>query len=445
MNEKTGYLAEEPELKNLKVLYFLMVFLIIVDFVMPQYFGIHIGYDLTCTRVADLAIVVYMFLNSKILTHFWKIIMGNVMIIPLMIYMIVSIYTMVFRTDINSFFLVFLEILTFYILIYGIRFVIGWKRAIKLSIGCAYFLSIYGIIEFLCGQSLFLKFLSTVPTNVVNCYRSGFYRVMGPCGHALAYGLLLLLFTALACVDIEKEELFLFKRPVLLILLMANVFLTGSRSTLGIVFLEIFLIIVFSGRNNIKKTCIILIFFLLALGLFLIIFGRTGVGRYILMQIASVLDQVLGTSYSGLFGADTTTLDNSEEYRKCLPKIFQLDWLNPWLGRGVSGSFGALIDGIYIKSVDNFYVCQYIKYAYPGMIAYIAFIITIIVQMIILAIKYKSAIIKMCLIGIICYFVNLWWLDALQTLKFAYIIIAIFWAYVLTRQSEKEENINAAE
>ena len=27
----------------------------------------------------------------------------------------------------------------------------------------------------------------------------------------------------------------------------------------------------------------------------------------------------------------------------------------------------------------------------------------------------------------------------------AYIIIAIFWAYVLTRQSEKEENINAAE
>ena len=115
------------------------------------------------------------------------------------------------------------------------------------------------------------------------------------------------------------------------------------------------------------------------------------------------------------------------------------------MGRGVSGSFGALIDGIYIKSVDNFYVCQYIKYAYPGMIAYIAFIITIIVQMIILAIKYKSAIIKMCLIGIICYFVNLWWLDALQTLKFAYIIIAIFWAYVLTRQSEKEENINAAE
>ena len=64
---------------------------------------------------------------------------------------------------------------------------------------------------------------------------------------------------------------------------------------------------------------------------------------------------------------------------------------------------------------------------------------------IISAIKYKSAIIKMCLIGIICYFVNLWWLDALQTLKFAYIIIAIFWAYVLTRQSEKEENINAAE
>ena len=382
MREQSAYVAEEPELRNLKVLFSLMVFLIITDFVMPQYFGIHIGYDLTCTRLADLLIVLYMFLNRKILTHFGDMVIHHIFIIPFAIYLFVSIYTMVCRVDINAFFLVFLEILTFYILVYGIRYIVGWKRAIKLSIGCAYFLGIYGLIEFFCGQSIFLKFFSTVPNSVANSYRSGFYRIMGPCGHALGYGLLLLLFIALACMDIEKDEVYLFKRPFLIGLLYVNVFLTGSRSTLGIALIEMLLIVLISGAKNIKKSCIIIFFLLVALGGFLLLFGRTGIGRYVMMQITSVMDQFLGTSYSGIFGADTTTLDNSEEYRKYLPRIFQLDWLNPWIGRGVSRVFSAQIDGIYIKSIDNFYVSQYIKYGYPGMIAYILFIVVAIVFLI---------------------------------------------------------------
>ena len=382
MREQSAYVAEEPELRNLKVLFSLMVFLIITDFVMPQYFGIHIGYDLTCTRLADLLIVLYMFLNRKILTHFGDMVIHHIFIIPFAIYLFVSIYTMVCRVDINSFFLVFLEILTFYILVYGIRYIVGWKRAIKLSIGCAYFLGIYGLIEFFYGQSIYLKFFSTVPNSVANSYRSGFYRIMGPCGHALGYGLLLLLFIALACMDIEKDEVYLFKRPFLIGLLYVNVFLTGSRSTLGIALIEMLLIVLISGAKNIKKSCIIIFFLLVALGGFLLLFGRTGIGRYVMMQITSVMDQFLGTSYSGIFGADTTTLDNSEEYRKYLPRIFQLDWLNPWIGRGVSRVFSAQIDGIYIKSIDNFYVSQYIKYGYPGMIAYILFIVVAIVFLI---------------------------------------------------------------
>ena len=265
-------MAEEPELRNLKVLFSLMVFLIITDFVMPQYFGIHIGYDLTCTRLADLLIVLYMFLNRKILTHFGDMVIHHIFIIPFAIYLFVSIYTMVCRVDINAFFLVFLEILTFYILVYGIRYIVGWNRAIKLSIGCAYFLGIYGLIEFFCGQSIFLKFFSTVPNSVANSYRSGFYRFMGPCGHALGYGLLLLLFIALACMDIEKDEVYLFKRPFLIGLLYVNVFLTGSRSTLGIALIEMLLIVLISGAKNIKKSCIIIFFLLVALGGFLLLF-----------------------------------------------------------------------------------------------------------------------------------------------------------------------------
>ena len=71
MREQSAYVAEEPELRNLKVLFSLMVFLIITDFVMPQYFGIHIGYDLTCTRLADLLIVLYIF-ESENTDPFWR-------------------------------------------------------------------------------------------------------------------------------------------------------------------------------------------------------------------------------------------------------------------------------------------------------------------------------------------------------------------------------------
>jgi hypothetical protein len=94
-----------------------------------------------------------------------------------------------------------------FMMIYGIRYVVGYKKAIKWVLGCAYFLGFYGLVEFVYGRSLFLQFLRTMPTAVHNSYRSGHYRIMGPCGHSLGYGLVLLLFLAIACVDIEKKEI----------------------------------------------------------------------------------------------------------------------------------------------------------------------------------------------------------------------------------------------
>lgn len=429
-------MEEKPELKNCKVLFILYAFLFISDYIMPQYFGVHIGYDITCTRFGSILIVAYMLLNTKIFTHFCKTLLGCMLVMPLIAYLFVALYTMVFRTDLNAFFLVFLEILTLFLLIYGVRYVIGYRRAIKWSIGCAYFFAVYGLIEFVYGRSLFLQFLSTVPTPVVNQYRSGHYRIMGPCGHPLAYGLLLLLFIAIVSIDIEKNEVYLFKRPVLMLLLLVNVFLTGSRSTLAIAVLEAVLIVLLSNRRNIKKTLLMLLLILTLFGIFLLLFYNTSIGQYVMMQITSVIDEVLGTNYAEYYGADVTTLDNSSEYRKYLPRILTLDWLNPWLGRGVSASFGAVIDGVVIYSVDNYYVVQYIKYAYPGLITYSLFIVLTVGAMIYATIKFKSSVCKMLLVGTACYFYNLWWLDALQTLKYEYIIIAIFWACFLIHKDE---------
>lgn len=434
-------MLREPELKSLKLLYFLCAFLLITDIVMPQYFGVHLGYDITCTRLANILILLYMLLNPPIFGHFIHTILKCSLLIPMLMYLMVCAYTMVLRVDVNAFFLVFLEMLTLCMLIYGIRYVIGYKRAFEWLIKSSYFLGFLGIADFLYGKSLMLQFLSTIPSAVTNLYRSGHYRIMGPCGHALAYGLFLVLLIAVACVDLEKNEVYFFKRPFLIVLLYVNVFLTGSRSTLGIAVLEAFLIIVFSNRKNVKKTIIFLVLAIVALSFFLLLFHDSYIGNYILMQITSVVDQLLGTDYAAMFGAETVRLQNSEDYRKMLPQIFTLDWLNPIVGRGVSRSFGAEINGYFIQSIDNYYVSQYIKYAYPGMITYIIFIISVLIAMIAAIRKYKSALFKMLFVGTVCYFINLWWLDALQTLKYEYIIIALFFASLLTlKERDRNEN-----
>lgn len=443
-SERNIAFPEKPELRNLRLLLGLNLFLLIALFVMPQYFGIHIGWDITCTRLANILISVYALINYRVFNHFVKVFLHCSVTIPLMLYLMVSFYTMIFRVDVNAFMMVFLEILTFYMLIFAIRYVIGIKRAIKIIIGCAYFLSIYGFVEFVAGQSLYLKFLKTVPTGVVNMIRSGYYRIMGPCGHALGYGLLLILFIAIACLDYEKDEIYLYKRPVLLVMLIGNVFLTGSRSSTAIMIIEILVIIILSKNEQRKKAIMYSVGIIFAAALFLVIFHNTKIGKYMLLQITVLIDGVFGTQLSIQFGAETSRLEGSENYRDFLPYVFTLDWLNPLVGRGVKRSFAATIfnsagESANIQSIDNYYVSQYIKYAYPGLIMYVVFIFTSLVSMIKGAIRYKSDTIKVLIVGFVCYFVNLWWVDALQTLKFIYAFLAIFFAIMLYQKDLNKE------
>lgn len=425
----------KPELNNLRLLFFIHMFLLISAIVMPQYFGINLGFDITCTRFANILLIFYSFLNIKVLSLFLNTAVHTSFLPPLILYLFVTAYTMVFRVDINALMNPLLEILTFFMMLFSFRYVIGCKRAINVIIGCSYFLGIYGVIEFVTGKSFYLKFLSTLPSAVGLVARSGYFRVMGPCGHAIGYGLLLMLLIPVACIDIENDDVYIFNRPILMLLLIANVFFTGSRSAQGFTLAELFVIFLISKPVNKKKTAFFLLGFLIFAVIFLSLFSGTKVGKYFLLQFTVLIDQVFDTSLSAKYGAETIRLSDSEEYRKFLPYIFKLDWLNPLVGRGVKRSFSTEIynnkgEHTFIASIDNFYICQYIKYAYPGMISYILFIITTIVTMLRKIHIWQSGTLKVLLIGVICYFFNLWWVDALQTQKFVYIIIALFFAVV---------------
>lgn len=431
---KGAKVQNRRELEGLRLLYYIYTFFVISAIIMPQYFGVHIGYDITCARFSNILILGYFLLSPKLFTHFVSTALKCEIIVPLCAYLFVAAYTMVFRVDVNAFFLVLLEVLSLFMLIYGIRYVLGVERAVKYVLYCAYFLGIYGLIEFVYGRSIFLQFLKTVPSAVTNSYRSGHYRIMGPCGHPLAYGLVLLLFIALACLDVKKNEVYLFRRPVLLMILFINVFLTGSRSTLGIAAAEMVVIFLLSSRQNRVKSLVLGVVLITGFLFMLLLLYNTSLGQYVMGQMMSLVDQLLGTSYAANFGVDVATLQNSESYRKALPYIFTLDWLSPWVGRG-SRFGGAEINGVFVKSIDNYYVQQYIKYAYPGLVSYILFMLVIVVVLVRYYVKTKSALTIVLLVGMFFYYFNLWWVDALQTLKYVYIFVAIFYAHYLECKS----------
>lgn len=434
MVRKYDYCEDRAELRDVKLLFVLMSALLIADWVLPQYFGVHIGFDFTGTRILNIIILFYLMYNRKAASHFLESI-TEVQITPyLALYMFVMVYTTVLRVNVNTFFLNFLDILTFYMVYYGIRYVIGIGRTIDWTVRFAGFIGIYGVIEYITGYSIMLKFLMTVPNAAISVERSGQYRIMGNCVHPIAYGMLLLMLIAVACIDYEQDEIYLFKHPVILVLLIANVFMTGSRSTLALAALELFLIVVLSSNLTFKKTMLLLVVFVLAAVAAEVLIYKTPVGQYVMRQITSVIDEIFGTTFSAYYGADVTLLNQSSAYRESLPKIFSVEWLNPIVGRGANASVGFEFDGVYIHSIDNYYIAMYIRYGYPGMIAFILIQLSTLFFMARSAVIYRSGLCKALFIAILLYSISLYWVDYLQTTKYMYIIIALYCAYYSVRK-----------
>ena len=169
------------------------------------------------------------------------------------------------------------------------------------------------------------------------------------------------------------------------------------------------------------------------------LFPNSPPGHYILLQLSTVVDEMFGTSYAIRYGVDSTSLANSASYRDALLDIFTVDWLNPWLGQGSGYHFSWYISGgATIHSIDNFYVANYIRYGYPGLVAYGLLILQAVGEMVRCGIQKKDRT-MLCLALAVCgYFLNLWWMDTLQTIKYAYLPIALF--QVISR--EKWENMS---
>ena len=396
-------------------------------YVLPQYFGLPFPlFDFTVLRIMILILMLFIFGIKQNQKDF----VGMVVHAPyskiLIPYLLVLSYTTILRVDINAFLNPVIELLSFYLLIYVIKNYFGVKKMLEQITVYSYVLTALGLVEYVIQRSPF-SYLKTIDGIYSGQFiRSGYYRIMGPASHSLGYGLMLVTMVPILCYDIEKEEINILKHKLLLFMTAANIFFTGSRSTLSVFILELIILAFLSTKTNKKRLILIGSLFITAFTITLILLQHTSIAQYILLQITSVLDELMGTTYSVRYGADLNALGSSSNYRNQLIYIFKVDWLNPMLGIGRERSFSCEINGSYIRSVDSFYIAEFVRYAYPGMIFYIAYLLYFLLRMLKNSIKQKSQISRMLLTGSLCYCINLLWLDSLQTLKYLYVLFAIF-------------------
>jgi predicted PurR-regulated permease PerM len=191
-------------------------------------------------------------------------------------------------------------------------------------------------------------------------------------------------------------------------------------------FAEIFLMIILSDKEYHRKNLLVVVSSITAFVVIVFVLQGTSFGKYVLLQITSLIDSFLHTQLSVKYGGDTTQLGQSASYRKLLQQVFHVSWLNPILGIGRKRAFSSEINGLVVQSIDNFYIAEYIRYAYPGMLSYIAIIIYMLYKMLKDAFQTRSALIRTLFIGTVCYCMHLYIADSLQTLKYLYVLFALF-------------------
>jgi hypothetical protein len=428
--EKANILTESKYIKTSRVIVafpYVSAAFFFTLYVLPQYFGLPVPlFDFTVLRIMIILMFFFVLSIKDKKQQFFALVAKAPFSIVLIPYLLVLTYTMILRTDVNAFLNPAIELISFYLLIYVIQHGIGVNKTLRYILIFSYILASLGLIEYVLQRSPF-SYLETIKGIYSGRFiRSGYYRIMGPSIHSLGYGLILITMVPIVCYDIEKEEINILKHKILFVMVALNIFFTGSRSTLSVFLLEVAMLALLSNRTNKKKLILIGGFFAAVCIAFLFVFQNTSVAKYILLQITSVLDELLGTTYSVKYGADIEALGSSSNYREQLKYIFQVDWLNPLVGLGRKKDFSCEINGSFIRSVDSFYIAEYIRYAYPGMICYLAFLFYFLIRMLKNCIRRKSQISKMLFIGSLCYCINIIWLDSNQTLKYLYILFAIF-------------------
>lgn len=402
-------------------------------FIFPTTFGIRlVFFDLTAFRFF-IIIIMYMILKSpRKREEFWDVIRHCKNLYFIGAYIFVVAYTNLYHGEINqTLYWSINGVLLFLVLSYLIQYHYGVELFIKRIKAYTWILCIISPLELVLGFAPF-TLLDILDKGIQTSTRFGSIRIMGNCTTNNGYGLYLLMLLSIICIDYKRKKVDIINNLLLIVLVLLNILLTGARLATGLVILLLVLLTLFTNKKEMKKLLIIEgVLVVLALGI-LVMFQNVSLFSGIIRTLLTAVDTILNTSYSVAYGADETILYNSSYYRALLYQNTILgDWLNPWLGRGANYSFRMYVEGYYIYSIDNFYVVQYIYYAWPGLITWFVMSLAFFEN----ALCMRKNIAKALAAGMVAYFIGLWYLDHLQTFPFMFAVFALI--YSLHRESNR--------
>ena len=278
---------------------FLSVSFLVAYYILPQYFGIRLpGFDLTAQRMLITILCLFLLSKESRKKMFWEGVRSCRLWLFMAGYLGICFYTAVLRFHIGTFLYPFIELLGAFLVIYVLREYLGSDGFLVLFRRMLLFLCVLGLVEAVMRKTPFAYLETIRGLYTGGMIRSGSYRIMGPANHSLAYGLILISGLPLLCIDEEKHCFTLFRHLPLLLLVVVNVFLTGSRSTLAVMGLELLLLTVLAPGEQRKK----LLFTIVPAGLLILLlaflFPNSPPGHYILLQLSTVVDEMFGNYLS---------------------------------------------------------------------------------------------------------------------------------------------------
>ena len=443
-NQKVNFNVKAGSISGDKFFHICCWLFLVCFFFTPDGFGFYLGFLFNAKRIFMFMLYGMIIFNKKRLNQFWQDVKSyKVINIVLGLYMFVRIYTAVYRTSLKSFTNDFLDVvLVLYIFLYLLKHELSVVKLQKIIENGLLVLSIFAVIEFSTGFNFF-SLLDTADQFITEISRLNSARVTSICRHAIITGWYFSFLGFFTCIDFEKNKLYLFRRPIHFLLSMIVIFMTGSRAPIGLFFVGIVLILIFSNKDQLIKSLIIIAILLIIFSFVIIVTYNTSFAQYILRMITSAIDGVFGTTLSYQFGGERFIA--STEYREALKKVFYLDYFNKFIGRGVGYELSVVIDGYWLMSCDNAYVGMYIIFAYPGLITFILLLLLCLIYMAICFFKYKNRA-AAGLMGIFIPYVLLIWNVALMgSFMCIMAILAIVYTLFINEKQKRKGEDNAIE
>lgn len=410
-------------------------------FALPQYFGIPLpGFALTAQRIMLICLFAAILTNQKRADAFFisntGSMGGHILVVAPFIF--VSLATAILRSDPKSFLNFFVDaFLPMLLMVYIATNVFTLEELLKFFKVVLIVVSITCYLDALVLHKNPYDFLHTIKSiEGGSRWRASSYRVAAMASHPIGLGMYFIMLTPLICIDSDRRTVNIAKNWGTVLLVAGAMLLCGSRMPQVTFALELLILFVLTEKS-VRRVMVpyLLVFGTLAVPLIILLRNESHVRRYVILSIYQIIDSVFGTELTlDEFGYwQWALINSSSDYRDLLPLLLFSGDYDSLVGLGVTSAnysnFSAVVGGRTVVSIDNFYVMQFLQFAWPGLIAIVLVFVYMLIQCINGSLKKDGVVCKALLFSFALYFINLWFVADLGTFKYAFSLFGLAYVY----------------